>query len=168
MAKRILDEFNDVVAGCQKVLEALPEDRLQWRPHEKSFTAAALATHIGSIPKWTASTLATSGFDFAAPGEDPPPRIAPMETLTEILENLESSADEARSALRGADDGVFDEEWSLLQAGRALFTLPKRVVIRRFVLDHMIHHRAQLGVYLRLLGAKVPQTMGPTADFPEM
>lgn len=162
-----LAAFNHIVAGSKTMLEAVPEDRMDWRPHEKSWTLGELATHLANLPNWTMPTLASPEFDIA-PAEGAPPRMAAFTTTAELLDALDTSAAAARAALEGSSDEDLAGPWTMLVAGEPRFTLPKAAVLRSFILDHMIHHRAQLGVYLRLLDVPVPQSFGPTADFPDM
>lgn len=159
--------LDQVVAGAKAVLEAVPDDRLNWRPHEKSWTMGELAGHLANIPSWTTPTLATSEFDIAPAGGEPP-RQPTFETAADIAKALAENAARARAAIEESGDEVLRSPWTMLAGGEPRFTMPKGAVLRAFVLDHMIHHRAQLGVYLRLAGVAVPQTLGPTADFPEM
>ncbi len=158
--------FDQVVAGTRAMLEALPEGTMDWRPHQKSWTLGELATHLANLPNWAAATLNQSEFDVQ--GRDAPSRLEPLGTVAELLDALDESAAGARSFMEGCSERDLGEPWTLLVAGEPRFTLPKRAVIRTFILDHMIHHRAQLGVYLRLLDRPVPQVFGPTADHPEM
>ena len=164
----ILAQLDQILEGTRPLLAALPDDSLDWRPHDRSWTLGELAAHIANIPSWTAGTLNASELDLAPVGEEPVPPVAPPKTTADLLAALDESAAEARSIVEATSDKTFLEPWSLLVAGDVRFTLPKGAVMRSFILDHLIHHRAQLGIYLRLLDIPVPQTMGPTADFPEM
>ncbi|MCY3808245.1 MAG: DinB family protein [Gemmatimonadetes bacterium] len=164
----IVAQLDQILEGTRPLLAALPDDSLGWRPHDRSWTLGELAAHIANIPSWTAGTLNASELDLAPVGGEPMPPVAPPKTTADLLAALDQSAAEARSVVEATSDETFLEPWSLLVAGDVRFTLPKGAVIRTFILDHLIHHRAQLGVYLRLLDVPVPQTMGPTADFPEM
>ncbi len=165
--QQALAALGQVVAGAKTVLEAVPDDRLDWRPHEKSWTMKELAGHLANIPGWTMPTLAMSEFDISPKDGAPPPQPA-FETAADIVKALEENAARARVLIEESNDEVLASPWTMLVGGEPRFTLPKGVVFRTFILDHMIHHRAQLGVYLRLAGVPVPQTFGPTADFPEM
>ena len=139
-----------------------------WRPHDKSWTLGELATHLSNIPNWTMPTLAATEFDISpADGGGPPPMPA-FTTTDELLQAFDASTSAARAAIEGTSEEDIAGPWTMLVAGEPRFTMPKSVVLRTFILDHMIHHRAQLGVYLRLLDVPVPQNFGPTADFPDM
>jgi len=167
MSAQLLSAFDHIIEGTKPHLAAIPSDRLEWRPHEKSYTIGELGTHLANLPMWTMATLGADEFDVAPPGEEPP-RQAPLGSADEILAHLEENAAAARGAIEGASDEELMKGWTLLAGGEALFTLPKIAVLRTFIMDHMIHHRGQLTVYLRLLDVPVPQTFGPTADFPDM
>ncbi len=166
-ARPILAAFDQIVAGTKAVLAAVPEDQLDWRPHDRSWTLGELATHLANLPNWTMATLSVSEFDIS-PADGGPPPMAALSTTSELAEALEQSAAAARSAIEGCSDADLEGPWTMLVGGEARFTLPKSVVVRTFIMDHMIHHRAQLGVYLRMLDVPVPQVFGPTADFPDM
>ncbi len=166
-AQATLAAFDQIVAGSRAVLQAVPEDRMGWRPHERSWTLGELATHLANIPNWTMPTLASSEFDVA-PADQEAPRMEACSTTGELIEALDASSTAARAAIEGCSDEDMAGPWTMLVAGEPRFTLPKAVVLRTFILDHMIHHRAQIGVYLRLLDVPVPPVFGPTADFPEM
>ncbi len=165
--QQALAALDQVVAGSKTVLQAVPDNRLDWRPHEKSWTMRELAGHLAGIPGWTMPTLAMSEFDISPKDGGPPPQPA-FESVADIAKALDENAAEARALIEESGDEVLRSPWTMLVGGEPRFTLPKSVVLRTFILDHMIHHRAQLGVYLRLAGVAVPQTFGPTADFPEM
>ncbi|MYC86613.1 MAG: DUF664 domain-containing protein [Gemmatimonadales bacterium] len=167
IAQQVLMQFDHIVTGCRATLEAVPDDRLDWRPHEKSWTLGALATHVAMLPNWTVATLTMSEFDVAPDG-DGPPQNPELKSSAELVAALDESAAAARETIEATPDEVFAGTWTLKVAGEDRFSMPKAVVLRSFVLDHLIHHRAQLGVYLRLLDVPVPQTFGPTADYPDM
>lgn len=167
IAQQMLGQFDHIVAGCRTTLEAVPDDRLDWRPHEKSWTLGELATHVAMIPNWTMPTLTMSEFDIDPEGGGPP-QNPELTSTAELVAALEGSAAAAREAIQATSDETFMSSWTMRVAGEDRFTLPKVAVMRSFILDHLIHHRAQLGVYLRLLDVPVPQTFGPTADFPDM
>lgn len=166
-ARHALAAFDQIVAGSRVILEAVPDDRASWRPHEKSWTLGELATHLANLPNWTMATLSMSEFDIDPEGGGPPP-LSPLGSASELVAALDASAAAARTAIENCSDEDLAGPWTMLVAGEPRFTLRKQVVLRTFIMDHMIHHRAQLGVYLRLLGAPVPQLFGPTADFPDM
>ena len=163
-----LAAFDHIMGGTRAVLEAVPGDRMDWRPHERSWTLGELATHVANIPNWTMATLGTAEFDVSpADGSGPPPMTA-MSTTADLVAAFDAAAEAARTAIAAASDEDVAGPWTMLVAGEPRFTMPKAVVLRTFIMDHMIHHRAQLGVYLRMLDVPVPQLFGPTADFPDM
>ena len=159
----LLPEFDHEMAGARKTLERVPEDRFEWRPHPKSGAMGWLAGHLANIPEWGTLTIARDELDLA-PGGKPMEQQPPPASRADLLAAFDRKAAEARAAIAGASDEELMKPWSLLQNGKALFTMPKLTVLRSFVLNHLIHHRAQLGVYLRLNDVPVPALYGPSAD----
>lgn len=159
----LLPEFDHEMANTRKTLERVPWDKAEWRPHEKSQTMAGLATHIANIPFWASRTMKDDSFDLAPQGE-PIPHMTPVNSADELLELFDKNVSEARAAIEGADDERLMKPWSLLHGGHNIFTMPRVSVLRSFVMNHAIHHRAQLGVYLRLNDVPVPSIYGPSAD----
>lgn len=162
-----LAAFDQIVAGSRTILEAVPDDHMDWRPHDRSWTLGELATHLANLPNWTMATLSVPEFDID-PAEGGPPPLQPLGSAAELTVALDRSAAAARAAIESCSADDLAAPWTMLVAGEPRFTLPKGAVLRTFIMDHMIHHRAQLGVYLRQLDVPVPQLFGPTADFPEM
>jgi uncharacterized damage-inducible protein DinB len=159
----MLPEFDLEMANTRKTLERVPDDKFEWKPHEKSMTLGGLATHLSNIPSWTKNTFEADELDLAPPGKEVP-RLEQAKSTAEILETFDKNVASARAALESASDESFFGKWSLLYGGKAIFTLPRAAVMRGFVMNHLIHHRAQLGVYLRLLDVPVPSIYGPSAD----
>ncbi len=155
----LLPEFDHEMANTRKVLERLPEDKFGWRPHQKSFTMGALATHVATLPFWATMTIERDSIDLSAPMENTEAR-----TRAELLERFDRNTASARGAIAGAGNERMLAPWSLVSGGTTLFTMPRVAVLRSFVMNHMIHHRAQLGVYLRLNDIAVPALYGPSAD----
>jgi uncharacterized damage-inducible protein DinB len=155
----LLPEFDHEMANTRKVLERLPEDKFGWRPHQKSFTMGALATHVATLPFWALMTIEVDSIDISAPMENPEAK-----TRAELLERFDRSTAPARAAIAAAGDERLLAPWSLVSGGTALLTMPRTAVLRSFVMNHLIHHRAQLGVYLRLNDVPVPALYGPSAD----
>lgn len=156
----MLPEFDQEFAETRKTLERLPEERFDWKPHEKSFSLRDLAVHVANIVEWLPVTLDTAELDYTASSFEPfDPR-----TTAEVLDRFDGAVASARKALAGATPEQLSEKWTLKSDGEEIFTMPKAVVIRSFVFNHNIHHRAQLGVYLRLLDVPVPGPYGPSAD----
>ena len=163
ISQTILPEFEHEMANTRKTLERVPEDKFDWKPHEKSMTLGGLATHLGNIPSWTAQTFDRDELDISPPGQ-PPYRLEQAKSRAELLEAFDKNVSSARGALEAATDENWQGKWSLLAGGNKIFTLPRTAVMRGFVMNHLIHHRAQLGVYLRLLDVPVPSIYGPSAD----
>jgi uncharacterized damage-inducible protein DinB len=159
----ILPEFEQEMANTRKTLERVPEDKLAWKPHEKSFSLGGLATHVSNLPSWTTYTFEKDELDIAPPGQESF-RVPEAKSRQELLDNFDKNLAAARAALNGATDERWNAPWSLLKGGAKIMTLPRTAVMRSFVMNHLIHHRAQLGVYLRLLDVPVPSIYGPSAD----
>jgi uncharacterized damage-inducible protein DinB len=162
-AETILPEFDQEMANTRKVLERVPEDKLDWRAHPKSNTIGWNVNHIAEIPGWIEPTLTKPSWDIAPAGGQG--YQAPKLTKRpEILDQFDRNVAAARKAIAAAKDEEVTQPWSLLQAGKPMFTMPRTAVIRNFVLNHLIHHRAILCVYLRLNEVPVPGMYGPSGD----
>ena len=159
----LLPEFDHEMANTRKSLERVPEDKFGWKPHEKSGTMGWLSSHLSEIPAYVPVTLAQDSFDIAPQGEHLPP-TKPAASRSELLDSFDKNVAAARAAISGAEDRVLMQPWSLLSGGKVVFTMPKIAVLRGFVMSHTIHHRAQLGIYLRLNDVPVPAIYGPSAD----
>ena len=159
----LLPEFDQEIAGARRTLERVPDDRLAWSPHPKSGTMGWLAGHLANVPSWAVLTIRDDALDLAPGGKPLAPAPQP-ESSAELVATLDRHAAEARAAIAGASDADLMQPWTLLQNGQAVMTLPRLGVLRSFVLNHLIHHRAQLGVYLRLNDIPVPSIYGPSAD----
>jgi uncharacterized damage-inducible protein DinB len=157
----LIPEFDHEMATTRKVLERVPEDRFDWRPHQKSFSLGVLAKHVATLPTWGTETLTRSEIDLV--GNSPPASAA---SKSELLGAFDKNVAEVRAALAGKSDAELMAMWSLKRNGKTVFSMPKTTVLRSFVLNHLIHHRAQLTVYLRLLDIPVPSIYGPSADEP--
>jgi len=163
-ADATLPEFDEEMANTRKVLERIPEDRLDWQAHPKSRSIGWNANHLAEIPGWVEGTLTALSWDFAPPG-GPPYQPPAFTTRQAILDEFDRNVAAARKAIEGVkDDAEMGKMWSLLQAGEVIVTLPRSAVIRSFVLNHIIHHRAHLLVYLRLNNIPVPGMYGPSGD----
>ncbi|MGH9417345.1 MAG: DinB family protein [Terriglobales bacterium] len=163
MSQGLLGEFTHEMEVTRKYLERLPEEHFGWRPHPKSRPLGALAHHISQIPSYVERRLNTESFDFGLAGQAPPP-AAPQASRQQLLDNFDRNVAQAKEALGAATDEQLQHPWTLLRAGKAIFTVPRAAVLRSMVLSHLIHHRAQLGVYLRMHDIPVPATYGPSAD----
>jgi len=156
-----LPEFDQEMALTRKVLERVPEDRLTWRPHPKSWTMAELATHVAWIGAWTSPTLHLPELDLASPTA---PNPKPVSTRADLLTLFDGMLNVAREALAGAPETAFALPWSLRAGDQVFFTMRRGEVMRTFVLNHLIHHRGQLEVYLRMNDVALPAIYGPSAD----
>jgi len=163
IAASILPEFDHEMAVTRRVLERVPDDKLDWRPHPTSRTMGELATHVANLPHWVEVTLHRDSFDIAPP-DAPPPRVEPVTAASELLARFDANVTAGHEAIAAADDAALSAPWSLLKGGKVGFTLPKTAVLRSFVMNHIIHHRAQLAVYFRIAGVAVPSIYGPSAD----
>jgi uncharacterized damage-inducible protein DinB len=163
LSEILLPEFDQEMAKTRRTLERVPEDKFDWKPHEKSMTLGRLATHLATLPSWTVETIKKDELDLAPAGA-PPPRADPIASREELLSTFDRHVASGREAIAGASDEIFARPWSLLAGGQKIFTLPRAAVLRNFVLNHNVHHRAQLGVYLRLNDIPVPSIYGPSAD----
>lgn len=163
LSDALLPEFDLEMANTRKTLERVPDDKFDWKPHEKSTAMGGLATHLSNIPTWANYTIDQDSLDLA-PGGVPLPGATPAKSNAELLETFDSNVAKARAAIAGASDEDLFKGWALQRAGNTIMTLPKMAVLRGFVMSHIIHHRAQLGVYLRLNDIPVPPIYGPSAD----
>lgn len=165
LAETLLPEFDREMAGTRQLLERVPEADAGWRPHPKSYTLGELAIHLSNLPLWGRLTVELPELDLGAPGNANLVRV-PFSSTQDLLERFDRHVREARAALASSSDEAMAAPWSLRNGGRTVFTLPRAAVLRSFVLSHMIHHRGQLTVYLRLRDVPLPSTYGPSADTP--
>ncbi len=163
ISESMLPEFDQEMANTRNTLERVPFDKLDFKPHPKSMTFGALATHLATMADWAKLTMEMDSFDYAPPGAPPyqPPTFA---SSKDLLAAFDRGVAEARAALAAADDSKLLGPWTLMAGGKNIMTMPRVAVIRSFVMNHSIHHRAQLGVYLRLNDIPVPSVYGPSAD----
>jgi uncharacterized damage-inducible protein DinB len=163
----LLPEFDQETVNTRKTLERVPMEKYDWAPHAKSMPMGKLATHLATLSEWMTITIDQDSLDLHPPGGAPFTMPVPK-TSEELLKFHDDGVAKARASLAAASDEVLMKPWSLLSGGQVLFTMPKVVVIRSFVMNHTVHHRAQLGVYLRLNDIPVPSIYGPSADEGEM
>jgi len=155
----ILPEFDHEMANTRKSLERVPDERLGFKQHAKSMSLGGLATHLATINGWADAIVGTDSFDVKTA-----PPTAELKSTAEVLSAFDQSLASARKAIAGASDEQLMRPWTLSAGDKAVFTLPRIAVLRSFILNHTIHHRAQLGVYLRLIDVPVPSIYGPSAD----
>jgi len=168
IAASILPHFDQIVAGTRQHLAAIPNDRLGWRPHDKSWTVGELGSHLANLPGWTMPTLTQDALDVApVDGDGPPPQpeYGSSEEMVTVFDEVTAAA---RATIEGMTDEGLMGMWTMLVGGEERFSMPKIAVLQGFIMDHLVHHRGQLTVYLRMLDIPVQQTYGPTADFPDM
>jgi uncharacterized damage-inducible protein DinB len=156
----MLAEFDHEMANTRKVLERIPEDKLEWKPDPKSMALGRLAGHITEMPGWASVTLATDSLDLGT--GDFKPLFAT--SRAQILKEFDKNIAESRAALASATDENMMRNWQLRMGDQLIMEMPKVGIIRTMVMSHTIHHRAQMGVYLRLNGVPVPAIYGPSAD----
>ena len=165
IAQSLLPEFDNEVATTRKVLERVPFDKITWKPHPKSGTMGWLASHVAGIVGWCKETFTRSELDLAPDGKQPAPDPVPA-SQEELLAKFDKCVAAGREALAAATDEQMMGTWKLLMTGREILALPRIAVYRGFVMNHMIHHRGALSVYLRLCDVPVPSIYGPSADEP--
>ncbi|RMD99311.1 MAG: DUF664 domain-containing protein [Calditrichaeota bacterium] len=164
LSEMLLPEFDHEMANTRKALERIPDTGLQWKPHQKSWSMGELATHLANIPSWTPLLMSTETFDLAPVEGKAPESPAPIASAKEAVERFDQNVAVARQAISQASDEQLLEKWTLLKGGETVFSLPRMAVYRNMLMNHLIHHRAQLGVYLRLNDIPVPAIYGPSAD----
>jgi len=159
IAQSLLAEFDQEMANTRKVLERVPLEKADWKPHPKSGSLVWLAGHVANLPQWVTITLTTSELDLATGGRAKTPANS-----KELLEVFDKNSKEARASIEKADDPQWFEPWTLKNGSQTLFKMPRVAVVRGFALNHLLHHRGQLTVYLRLNDIPVPGLYGPSAD----
>jgi uncharacterized damage-inducible protein DinB len=158
----LLPEFDHEMGTTRRLLERVPEADFTWKPHDKSFSLGQLASHIANIPHWVDAACDTAIFDLAAIGEDVRPKVPPSTAY--LVDAFDKNVKSARQKLADQTDAGLLSMWTLKQGEHEVFTMPKASVLRSFVMNHIIHHRGQLSVYLRLRNVPLPSMYGPTAD----
>jgi uncharacterized damage-inducible protein DinB len=162
MAERdsLLPEFDQETAATRRVLERVPDSTLEWRPHEKSFNMGELATHLSRLPHWGTLILKQDSYDLAASG----PRGQALPTVAAILQQFDTNVREVRAMLVDMTEGQLLQPWTLRRGDRVVMSVPKVSAVRGFVVRHLVHHRGQMTVYLRMNDVPLPPLYGPTAD----
>lgn len=163
LSELLLPELDDELRVTRTVLERVPDDRPDWKPHPKAFPMAHLAQLVARLPAWVRMTMKQSELDLA-PRDGPRYPGYSTESTATLLAEFDRNAADALAALREATNADYDVPWTLKRGGEALFTMPRYRILRWMVLNHLVHHRAQLGMYLRMTDVAVPEMYGPTAD----
>ena len=163
IADLLLPELDAEFATTRRVLERVPDDRIEWKPHPKSFPLGHLAQLVARLPSWGSMMMAKTEIDIAPTTGPKFPGYSFEKTAT-LLAEFDRNAEGARSAIGRGSDADFEVPWTLKKAGTVVTTDIRYRMLRFMVINHLVHHRAQLGVYLRLLDVPVPQMYGPTAD----
>lgn len=159
ISQAILPEFDQEMGNTRKSLERVPEDKFSFKPHTKSMTLGGLATHLATINHWSEAIFGQDSFDVSTA-----PPTPELKSRAEVLAAFDKNTATARKAIEDSTDAHFMKPWTLTAGSHTVLTLPRVAVVRSFLLNHGIHHRAQLGVYLRLNDIPVPSIYGPSAD----
>ena len=156
---QLIAELKHEANSTKRILEKVPMERKDWKPHEKSMSLGALALHVAEIPHWTSDIIHIDAFDFQK-------HYTPFkaDTNEELLKVFQEKLDKAIADLSEMSDDDFKKHWTVAFGGKILYDLPKAVAIRGWAYNHLVHHRGQLSVYLRLLEVPVPGMYGPSAD----
>jgi uncharacterized damage-inducible protein DinB len=160
----LLPELEAELDKTRRILDNVPDGQNDFKSHEKSMPLSRLAGHVAELPGFAALILTTPSIDMGTPTDTR--KILRMDTQVALIEEFKELADKAITAVKHSTDETFNENWQLLLKGRGVYSGSRYGAYRNMFLNHMIHHRAQLGVYLRLLNIAVPSTFGPTADEP--
>ena len=155
----LLCDLDGEIASTRKILERYPDGRGSWQPHTKSRTIGQLAAHVAALPALGTWIITTDTVEATTR-----PPLPELDKASDLVAFFDARAGEFRKALSSLDDSQLDNKWSLTARGQAFINMPKRQALRIVFMNHMIHHRAQLGVYFRLLDVAVPIVYGPTAD----
>ena len=166
IAESLLPEFDHETGTTRTLLERVPGDKADWKPHAKSMSLGTLATHVATIPGWMPITLQQTEFDTNPPGGQGyvPPAF---EGTAKMLQTYDEGVKTARAMLAATTDAEMMVSWALKSGGKIIFTMPRVAVLRSFIMNHSVHHRGQLSVYLRLCDVPLPSIYGPTADTQE-
>ena len=159
IAQSLLPEFDNEMANTRKMLERIPENKFDYKPDPKSMPMGKLASHIVEMVGWLKETIEQPSIDIP-----PDAKAYVASSRKELLEKLDQNVASSRAALAGVSDQAMMQEWTLKFAGNPMFSMPRAAVIRSMIMNHVIHHRAQLSVYYRLNGVPVPGMYGPSAD----
>jgi uncharacterized damage-inducible protein DinB len=162
LREALIPEFDHEMATTRRLLERVPDQEFEWRPHERSMTLGRLAAHIANIPYWCSLMLETTVFDLDSLPPDSERQLP--QSSSAVVKEFDAKAGAARGKLAMAIDAELLTPWTLKKGGQEVFTMPRISALRSFVMNHIIHHRGQLSVYLRLKNVPLPSIYGPTAD----
>jgi uncharacterized damage-inducible protein DinB len=163
IAESILPEFDHETATTRTLLERVPEAKADWKPHIKSMSIGQLGMHVAHLPQWASITLERTEFD-PNPLDGAPITTPEFQSASHLLQTYDAGVSAARALLARMTDAEFMVPWTLKNGGKKMFSMPRVAAFRSFILNHAVHHRGQLSVYLRLLDVPVPNIYGPTAD----
>jgi uncharacterized damage-inducible protein DinB len=160
ISQMLLPEYDQEMANTRKMLEQFPEGKNDYAPHPKSMPLGRLAGHVADLPSWATMTMTTEVLNLE------PDQYKPFlpKSRQELLERFDKNVAEARAQIAAAPDEAWGKTWSLTLSGKPMMSMPRAAVMRGMVMNHLIHHRSQLGVYLRLNEIAVPGMYGPSAD----
>jgi uncharacterized damage-inducible protein DinB len=162
IADVLLLDYDAEIGATLRILKSVPDDKAGWKPHEKSTPIEKLALHIATLPRFGTVVMTKPGFDMADPAQKLP--VVTYKSAAETIAEFERNAAAARTALAAASDPDLEQKWKFSFGERVIGEMPRALSWRLFFFNHMMHHRTQLGVYLRLLDIPVPATYGPSAD----
>lgn len=162
LTQRLVAEIQNEAQTTRRLIQAIPVDQLQFRAHEKSHTLGGLASHIATVTSGIIDMAAVETCDAS----DISAEFDAPDSVGTVLETFDASTKKALDFVGGLDDEQLDATWTLTAGGKTIMTMSRYDVIRNILMNHIYHHRGQLGVYLRLAGAKVPSTYGPSGDEP--
>jgi uncharacterized damage-inducible protein DinB len=162
ISQSLLPEFDQEMENTRKMLASVPDGKWDWKPHEKSMSLGRLSGHIAELPSWGVTAMEKELFELN-PGEY---KAYVADSPAALVETFEKHRAKVREAIASASDEAFHKIWTMKFGGRTVMSLPRVAVIRSMFMNHLIHHRAQLSVYLRLLDIEFPGMYGPTADEP--
>ncbi|HEX4133511.1 MAG TPA: DinB family protein [Bryobacteraceae bacterium] len=161
ISETLLPEFDQEMANLRKLVDCVPEDKFSWKPHAKSMSLGRLASHASEMPQWATFIISHDKLEMT-PGQAP----FNAATKAELMAALDKNVAEARALIAGATDEQLAKNWSFVYGGHVVMTMPRAVALRNAVMNHIIHHRGQLSVYLRLQDVPIPGMYGPSADQP--
>lgn len=162
LAQLFLPEFDAEMISTRCLLECVPDGKSTWQPHEKSMSLGRLASHVAQLAGRAEAVCAHDEWDPRPPGSNVQPLV--LDSRAKLLELFEEGRQRARAALAGTSDADFGKSWTMKRGGTPMYTGARLDAYRRIAMNHLVHHRAQLGVYLRLLGVPIPGMYGPSAD----